>query len=240
MNFAVKQMFASLMVTCFLGSSAFAIAAEETPETKQYTDLAELKADAAKVQTEFKEGVHYKIIQGNGLSAQKEVREYFSFFCGHCHAFYPVISLIAQGLPEDTAFVGNPVYYLGGPMGKETQTGYAAAVSLGVTEKYVESLNKLIFDDNKIPQNHGELMQVFDIIGIPAHQAEAQFKSFPIANMVNQYDQHTKDSKISGVPSVVINNKYLIVAKEVKGEAQYFALVNYLLGLDNDYYKPQK
>ena len=38
----------------------------------------------------------------------------------------------------------------------------------------------------------------------------------------------------------VINNKYLIVAKEVKGEAQYFALVNYLLGLDNDYYKPQK
>lgn len=236
----IKNILYGSVLWSLIGACVSVAMATELPETKQYTDIVELQQDADKVQTQFKEGVHYKVLDGNKLSTTKEVREYFSFFCGHCHAFYPIISLVATGLPKDTVFVGNPVHYLGGAMGKETQTGYATAVALGVTEAYVEKLNKAIFDDNNIPQGHNELMNIFDEIGVPRHQAEAQFQSFPIANMVNQFDQHTKDSKITGVPSVVVNNKYQVVAKEVKGTAEYFALIKYLLSLDADFYQTKK
>ena len=76
-------------------------------------------------------------------------------------------------------------------------------------------------------------MKVFEELGVPAHTFEAQYKSFPVNTMSGQYRQNTEDAKIQGVPAVVVNGKYIIVAKGVDGIAEYYALVKYLLELDD-------
>ncbi|MDW2161984.1 thiol:disulfide interchange protein DsbA/DsbL, partial [Vibrio sp. 1942] len=38
-------------------------------------------------------------------------------------------------------------------------------------------------------------------------------------------------SGLTGVPAVIVNNKYLVQAQSIKSMDEYFALVNYLLTL---------
>lgn len=47
--------------------------------------------------------------------------------------------------------------------------------------------------------------------------------------MVRRFDKQFKDSGLSGVPAVVVNNKYLVQAQSIKTINEYFELVNFLL-----------
>lgn len=226
----------AFLFNLFVFSSFPSANAAEEKAPVEYSTPQELIEAASKVDVKFEKDVNYTIVEGASLSEKKEVREYFSFFCGHCHQFLPIITKMSLALPEDAYFVGNPVPFLGGQMGPKTMKAYATAVSLQITEPFVELMNKKIFDLNQIPNSDEDLAAVFEELGIPKHKFFAQYNSFPINNMANQYKQKSEDSKISGVPSVIINNKYLIKPASVKGEAEYFALVTYLLNLDNDFY----
>ena len=144
----------------------------------------------------------------------------------------PTINKITQILPEDVYFVGNPVHYLGGHMGVEFQKSYAAATSMQMNEQFTNFFDKKIYDENKIPQSHEELVNMVTELGIPKDVFEKQYKSFPIQNMANQYKQKTMDSKIQGVPTVVVNNKYSLITKNISNEAEYYALIMYLVNKD--------
>ncbi len=216
-------------------SLSLSLAAHAAPAVT-YDTPQDLVEASRKVTTEFKEGVHYKVIENARLSEVKEVREFFSFFCGHCHAFLPVINQISLALPEDVSFQRSHVKYLGGPMGPEMQKAYATAVDLRVAEIFVEKVDDNVFNKHKIPKNHDEVAAIFEEIGVPRDTFENQFKSFPVTSAVSQYNQLADDSKIEGVPTVTVNNKYRILTGEIKGTDEYFALVTYLLNLDNDHY----
>jgi thiol:disulfide interchange protein DsbA len=49
--------------------------------------------------------------------------------------------------------------------------------------------------------------------------------------MVRRFDKQFKNSGLSGVPAVIVNNKYLVEAGSITSLDEYFALVNYLLTL---------
>jgi thiol:disulfide interchange protein DsbA len=222
----LNKIIAAVTITAF--SSVMAYASEEVK-----FDTPEQILEASKnVNIDFKEGVHYKVIEGNALSEKKEVREFFSFFCGHCHALLPTLNKITKILPEDVYFVGNPVHYLGGHMGVEFQKSYAAAVSMQMSEQFTNFFDKKIYDENKIPQSHEELVNMVTELGVPKEVFETQYKSFPIQNMANQYKQKTMDSKIQDVPTVVVNNKYTVITKNISNEAEYYALIMYLANKD--------
>lgn len=210
---------------------------DDSVEPVVYDTPQDLLEAALKVKIDFQENVHYEVIPGAELSKKKEMREYFSFFCGHCHAFWKTVSKMSLALPEDVYFVGNPVQFLGGPMGPELQKSYAAAFTMQMTEQFTDYFDNKIFVENKIPQNHEDVLNFVEDMGIPRDTFEKQYNSFPVQNIVSQYMQKTADSKIRGVPSVVINNKYRIETKNLNNEAEYLALVLYLANKDADFYK---
>lgn len=231
MLFNFKMLTAVVSALTISLSSAFAAEDEASPVVY---DTPEALAEAAsKVTTKFEEGVHYKVIEGATVSEHKEVREFFSFFCGHCHAFLPVIRQVSYALPEDVAFVGNHVKYLGGPMGPEMQRAYATAVSLHVTDAFVDKVDDNVFNKHKIPQNHEDVAAIFEEIGVPAVSFEKQYKSFPVMSQVSQFNQLADDMKIEGVPTVIVNKKYKVVTGSIRGTDEYLALVKYLLSLDD-------
>ena len=101
-----------------------------------------------------------------------------------------------------------------------------------MNEQFTNFFDKKIYDENKIPQSHEELVNMVTELGIPKDVFEKQYKSFPIQNMANQYKQKTMDSKIQGVPTVVVNNKYSLITKNISNEAEYYALIMYLVNKD--------
>ncbi|MEF1216118.1 thiol:disulfide interchange protein DsbA/DsbL, partial [Vibrio alginolyticus] len=50
-------------------------------------------------------------------------------------------------------------------------------------------------------------------------------------SMVRRMDKQFENSGLTGVPAVIVNNKYLVQAQSIKTMDEYFSLVNYLLTL---------
>lgn len=188
------------------------------------TLLLSLSAHAA----QFSEGEHYKVLD---LEASKKpvVNEFFSFYCPHCNSFEPIIEQLKTKLPEGVKLNKNHVSFMGGPMGKSMSKAYSTMIALKVEDKMVPILFNRIHNMRKAPKDDAELRQIFLDEGIDAAKYDAAFNGFAVDSMVRRSDKAFKDSGLSGVPAVIVNNRYLVEAQSIKSLDEYFELVNFLL-----------
>ncbi|KLV03231.1 thiol:disulfide interchange protein [Photobacterium aquae] len=186
--------------------------------------LLSLSAHAAK----FTEGDYYKVLDMQ-KSSTPLVTEYFSYFCPHCNGFQPVIAQLKKNLPDNAKLQKNHVSFMGGPMGKSMSKAYATAVVLGIEDKMTPVLFNRIHTMNKPPRNDAEIRQIFIDEGVKAEDFDNAFNSFAVNSMVNRFNKSFQDSGLTGVPAIIVNNKYLVEAGKVKSVDEYFELVNYLL-----------
>lgn len=189
------------------------------------TLMLSLSAHAA----QFKEGVHYKVLDLEP-SAKPSVTEYFSFYCPHCNAFEPIMSQLKKELPEGVKLQKNHVSFMGGNMGKSMSKAYATMIALNVEDKMIPVMFNRIHTMHKAPKNDAELRQIFVDEGIDGAKFDAAFNGFAVDSMVRRFDKQFQDSGLTGVPSVIVNNHYLVQAQDVKSTDEYFALINFLLG----------
>ncbi|MEZ9182686.1 thiol:disulfide interchange protein DsbA/DsbL [Vibrio splendidus] len=186
--------------------------------------MLSLSAHAAK----FNEGEHYKVLD---LEASKKpmVTEFFSFYCPHCNSFEPIIQQLKQQLPKDAKLQKNHVSFMGGNMGLPVSKAYATMIALKVEDKMVPVMFNRIHTMNKPPRDEAELRQIFLDEGVDAKKFDAAYNGFAVDSMVRRFDKAFKDSGLSGVPAVVVNNRYLIDAQGINSLDEYFELVNFLL-----------
>lgn len=186
--------------------------------------MLSLSAHAAK----FNEGEHYKVLE---LEPSKKpvVTEFFSFYCPHCHSFEPIIQQLKTKLPEGVKLQKNHVSFMGGNMGKSMSKAYATSIALKVEGKMTAVLFNRIHNMNKAPKNDDELRQIFLDEGVDAKKFDAAFNGFAVDSMVRRFDKQFKDSGLSGVPAVLVNNRYLVQAQGINTLDEYFELVNFLL-----------
>ncbi|WP_261885047.1 thiol:disulfide interchange protein DsbA/DsbL [Vibrio pomeroyi] len=186
--------------------------------------MLSLSAHAAK----FNEGEHYKVLN---LEASKKpvVTEFFSFYCPHCNSFEPIIQQLKQQLPADAKLQKNHVSFMGGNMGLPMSKAYATMIALKVEDKMVPVMFNRIHNMNKPPRDEAELRQIFLDEGVDAKKFDAAYNGFAVDSMVRRFDKAFKDSGLSGVPAVVVNNRYLVEAQGINSLDEYFELVNFLL-----------
>ncbi|MBV1840315.1 thiol:disulfide interchange protein DsbA/DsbL [Photobacterium ganghwense] len=186
--------------------------------------LLSLSVQAAK----FTEGDYYKVLD-LPKSNTPVVTEFFSFYCPHCHNFEPMIQQLKKALPDNAKLQKNHVSFMGGAMGTSMSKAYATSVVLGVEDKMIPVLFARIHDMNKPPRNDEELRQIFIDEGVKAEDFDGAFNSFAVNSMVNRFNKAFKDSGLTGVPAVVVNNKYLVQTSNIRSADEYFELVNFLL-----------
>lgn len=188
------------------------------------TLILSLSAHAA----QFKEGVHYKVLDLPKAS-QPSVSEYFSFYCPHCYSFEPIIKQLKEQLPAEVRLQKNHVSFMGGNMGKSMSKAYATMLALNVEEQMLPVMFNRIHNQRKAPKNDQELRQIFIDEGIDGAKFDAAFNGFAVDSMVRRFDKQFQDSGLTGVPAVVVNNRYLVQAQGIKTVDEYFELVNFLL-----------
>ncbi|MCK6265636.1 thiol:disulfide interchange protein DsbA/DsbL [Vibrio sp. ZSDE26] len=188
------------------------------------TLMLSLSAHAA----QFEEGKHYKVLD---LEPSKKpvVTEFFSFYCPHCNSLEPVIEQLKEQLPEGAKLQKSHVSFMGGSMGLPVSKAYATMVALKVEDKMVPVLFNRIHNMGQPPKNEEALRQMFLDEGIDAKKYDAAYNGFAVDSMVRRFDKQFQDSGLTGVPAVVVNNRYLVQGQSIKTTTEYFALVNYLL-----------
>jgi thiol:disulfide interchange protein DsbA len=163
-------------------------------------------------QEQWKKGEHYQVINENA-SAEKEVLEFFSFWCPHCYSFEPLVKEIKSQLDEDVKFKKVHANFMGSTSAK-IQDDATRAMMIGKALKKELQLNDAIFRHIHVQRGTitglKDLQNIFLANGVSPEDFDKMAKSFSVNSLVqqNKKTQATYRKHLTGVPSFIVNGKF--------------------------------
>ncbi|WP_028292206.1 thiol:disulfide interchange protein DsbA/DsbL [Oceanobacter kriegii] len=156
------------------------------------------------------------------------VEEAFWFGCPHCFHLENYVEPWKAELPSDVKFTAVPAMF-GRAWVAHARLFYTADV-LGILDKvhtpifraiHLEKQRLLSEDDQRdFLVQHG---------GITADQFDKTYESFAVESRMKQADQRIRSFKISGVPALIVNGKYVVSASSAGGQDKMIDVVNFLI-----------
>ena len=178
-------------------------------------------ASAAAVSSPWQEGVNYTRLvpaQPTSVAAgQVEVLEFFWYACPHCYAIDPLIESWKKSKPAYISFSRVPVMW--SDVHRSTARLYYTLESLGKLEQLHGEVFKevhingdpLVSSANPSDAAAAERLQVSFLkkFGIPEDVYTKAAHSFAVETAMQRADQLVLRFRIEGVPTFVINGKYV-------------------------------
>ena len=184
-------------------------------------------ADAPKLGTEF-DAVAQPIPTEN--AAKIEVMEIFWYGCPHCYHMEEPLSAWVKKLPKDVYFKRMPGLPNASwaPMAKAVY----AMDALGVSEKLHTPLFEAIHKSKTLnpTDEAATIVWVTQQSGLDKLKVEQAFKSFSTNTNLHRAAQIFRASGATGVPTLMINGKYITSATQAGGNEQALKVADYIIG----------
>lgn len=189
----------------------------------------------------IEEGVHYTVIKNAKPSDSPKLTEMFSLYCPHCLALEQFLKPAIEKLPEGTKFERSHVSFISGysrDMQKATSKAYIYKNMQGEGENFVarmftEAQKKGIRINtqerfNTALANAG--LNVERSVWFENETVEAELKKMEDRQM-NYLDVNA----ITGVPSLIVNDKYVVKISSIRKEdpvADLASVISQLLEME--------
>lgn len=138
-----------------------------------------------------------------------EVVEFFSYGCPHCSDFHPLISQWAAKLPKDVSFRRVPVSF-NRPEWARLSRLYFALEATGDLAKFDTAVFIAIHEQRVNFKTDETVVSWAAGKGIDGKKLGDALNSFSMQSKVQRADQEASAARISGVPSLAVDGKYLI------------------------------
>lgn len=193
------------------------------------------------VAAKYEEGKQYTQVSDKA-SKSPELREYYSFWCPHCFRFEGFYAEVKKQLPEGVAFERNHVDFLRFTT-EDIQfmltKGLVIAQQLKMEEQLVAAIFKYIHVQRASFSSEKDLRNLFVLNGVDGEQFDKLINSFTVNSKAKQMkksqEYFTQKGALTGVPTVIVNNKYRINHDGLDRnnfEQDYMNVIKYLLTLD--------
>lgn len=193
--------------------------------------------------TPWQEGVNYtRLVPAQPTSApagQVEVIEFFWYSCPHCNAIDPLVEAWKKTKPAYITFSREHVMWQ--EAHRQQARLYYTLQSMGKGDE----LHSLIFREIHVNQNplvdtgmdaaKSEDIQAAFVArhGVSAAAFKNAYHSFAVETAMQRSDQLWNRYRITGVPTFVVNGKYVADVGTARGEEQLLALVSDLAALEH-------
>jgi thiol:disulfide interchange protein DsbA len=172
----------------------------------------------------------YKLIeqpQTVPANGKIHVEELFWYGCGHCFSLEEHVNSWSAKLPNDVEFTRIPAMF-GKSWVIHAQMYYVGEV-LGITEKSHVDIFNAIHINGKRLQRKSEQQEFFAAYGVSEDDFNKAYSSFTVKSRLQQGDKRIRAYRVSGVPAIVVNGKYLVDAASAGGQKNMFKVVDYLI-----------
>ncbi|MCG8672656.1 MAG: thiol:disulfide interchange protein DsbA/DsbL [Pseudomonadales bacterium] len=184
---------------------------------------------AAQAET-FREGVDYRLL-GTPVDVDNpnniEVREFFWFGCPHCFALEASLDEWKKNIPEGVDFIATPA-----PLNKSwTPHAHAfyVAKALGKSSEINAALFDAIHVDKKRVASQDELAKFFSQHGVGEEDFNKLYNSFSVRVAVRKAEALAKAYRLTGVPAIIVNGKYIVENRLAKTNERMMKIVNFLI-----------
>lgn len=212
-------------------SVAQAMVEEETVPDEPVVPT-DAKPSVPKALERFQEGRHYTTLPvAQPTSAgpgQVEVAEVFWYGCPHCYTLEPFIQdWRLDGIPDDTIFVQIPASL--NPSWQIHARLFYTAQALGILEEVHPAIFREV-NVNRNPLNTRERMiEFFARYNVSEQAFTEAWDSFAVQTNLRRSDAQVKRFRLTGVPAVIVNGKYVTGADLAGGNKQLLEVINFLV-----------
>lgn len=160
-----------------------------------------------------------------------EVRELFWYYCLHCYNLEPFINRWLKTKPSNVEFIRQTAIF-----SKRWLNGaifYFVLEELNLVEKLHEELFDVIHVNNKHFNSKESFVNWVASFGINKNKIETALNSFNVKIKVNRSKLSTLKYKITGVPAIIVNGKYLTDATYAGSHVDMLKVVDFLIKKEN-------
>ena len=180
---------------------------------------------------QYQQGVHYDLIEPaihTGISDRVVVSEFFSYGCGHCYNFEPLLESFESRVPEGVVVQRSPVIWNNHPDMKLLAKTYYAVEVLDVFEPVHGAVFSTIHRQRKRLSSLEAVRALFVENGVDAKDFDRAFGSFGIDSMGRQAAARTEGARVQGTPSLMVNGKYRIDTRQAGSQANMLKIAAFL------------
>lgn len=174
-------------------------------------------------------GINYETVNTDVTPPKGKilVQEFFWYGCPHCFHFEPALEPWVKKLPEDVEF--ERVAYPLGPNWVPLCRAFYAAKYMGV----VPQTHTKIFNDIHVkrmrPVTKEQIADMYADLGVDRQKFLEMYDSFAVDNAVRRAQAIGKQADISGVPSILVNGKYMTSGNMAGSNEAMLGIVNALI-----------
>lgn len=185
-----------------------------------------LAANAA----EYKEGVHYKVLENPSTprdTSKIEVVEIFWYGCPHCYHLEPSVQAWKKSTQADVDFYQMPAQF--SRKWKIHAELFYVTQALKVNEKAHGAIFESIHNKREWLLDTDDQKEFLAQFGVSEADFDKHHDSFGVRRQMKMADQRIRQYQISGVPAMIINGKYFTDVSSAGGQTQLFGVVNHLI-----------
>ena len=177
----------------------------------------------------IEEGFDYRILpiaQPLESKGKVEVIEFFWYGCPHCYDFEPELSSWVKRQPKDVVFRRVPVAFRDDFM-PHSQLFYALE-AMGKGDAFNEKVMYAMHKENKRLLTEPEIADWVASQGIDRNTFLATYRSFAVVSKARTAKQLAEAYRIDGVPTIVMQGKYVTSPSIAGTKAKAIAVMDHL------------
>lgn len=183
---------------------------------------------------DFVEGTHYErlpVSVDTKDDTKVEVVEVFSYACVHCFNFDPMIEVWKARQDDGVDFQRIPAVF--NPDWELLAQAFYTAETLGVSEAVhmpiFEGIHVKQMDLRRVPL----LMDLFsETADVSEDDFNTAYNSFSVRSRVQQAKAKSRAYRVTGVPSMVVNGKYLVDGRMAGNNTKMLEVVDHLVQME--------
>ena len=163
---------------------------------------------------DYKLGRDYKLVD-NPMPVKKdgivEVTESFWYGCAHCYSFEPAINSWKATLDKDTKLIKMPITW--GGIHQLHAALYYTIEALKLDPSTHSAVFVTIHKEGNFLQSPKAIQVFLEKFGIAPEVTSQYLNSFSVKQRVNRGIKYAKQLKVTAVPMMIVDGKYIIQSK---------------------------
>ena len=171
------------------------------------------------LQAEYELGKDYQLID-NSLPVRQdgmvEVSEIFWYGCNHCYSFESTINNWDANKPDYVKFSKMPVTW--SQIHQLHASLYHTIEALKLGKGAHTAVFTTIHKENNFLGSQRSVIKFLSKLGVDEEKSKQYLNSFAVKQKVSRGMQVSKQLKITSVPMIIVDGKYMIVSKQSRQE----------------------
>jgi thiol:disulfide interchange protein DsbA len=160
-----------------------------------------------------------------------EVIEFFWYGCPHCYQFEPLLNAWLKTKPKNVQFIRQPAAF--SDVWAKHAKAYYVAEALNVLDKVHADFFDAIQNKQQKLETEDELVKFFVAHGVKEAAVHDAYKSFGVDTKMRQATAMAPRYGITGVPTLVINGKYVTSGSIAGSHENMIKVLNQLVAQES-------